>query len=86
MVDSGLRAVVTAVDLAQAPARLAGSRFDHEFLSGLPAAVDPCGERGEFHTFVTDGPGFAGPVDVTVERVVQRDGFAVAVLGTRRRR
>jgi uncharacterized protein (TIGR00290 family) len=80
MVGSGLRAVVTAVDLGQAPAWLAGRRFDHRFLSELPPTVDPCGERGEFHTFVVDGPGFAAPVDVVVGPVVRRGGFATAPL------
>lgn len=80
MVDAGVRAVVTAVDLAQAPAGLAGRWFDRELLDGLPAAVDPCGERGEFHTFVVDGPGFAAPVDVAVDRVEVDGGFATAVL------
>lgn len=80
MVDSGLRAVVTAVDLAQAPARLAGRRFDHELLGELPATVDPCGERGEFHTFVVDGPDFAAPVDVAAGEVVLEAGFATAQL------
>jgi uncharacterized protein (TIGR00290 family) len=80
MVDSGLRGVVTAVDLEQAPARFAGRRFDHEFLSELPATVDPCGERGEYHTFVVDGPDFTVPVDVGVDRVVLRGGFATAQL------
>src|SRR3712207_2240642 len=68
MVDSGLHAVVTAVDLGQAAAGFAGRRFNHEFLAELPATVDPCGERGEFHTFVTDGPDFTTPVDVVVDR------------------
>lgn len=80
MVDSGLRAVVTAVDLAQAPAGLVGRRFDHQFLRELPPTVDPCGERGEFHTFVVDGPGFAAPVKVAVGGVVTRDGHAVAAV------
>jgi uncharacterized protein (TIGR00290 family) len=80
IVDSGLRGVVTAVDLEQAPARFAGRRFDHEFLSELPATVDPCGERGEFHTFVVDGPDFTGPVEVVVDRVVLGAGFATAQL------
>lgn len=83
MVDAGLRAVVTAVDLAQAPARLAGRRFDRELLGDLPAAIDPCGERGEFHTFVVDGPGFAAPVDVAVDRVDLGGGFATARLSRR---
>jgi diphthamide synthase (EF-2-diphthine--ammonia ligase) len=41
----------------------------------LPEGVDPCGENGEFHTFVTDGPGFAQPLDVTIGDTVERDGF-----------
>ena len=80
MVGSGLRAVVAAVDLAQAPARLAGRHLDRELLDGLPASVDPCGERGEFHTFVEDGPGFARPVEVVVDGVEEEGGFAVARL------
>jgi diphthamide synthase (EF-2-diphthine--ammonia ligase) len=44
-------------------------------LRTLPASVDPCGENGEFHTFVTDGPGFARPIEVTVGETTERDGF-----------
>jgi uncharacterized protein (TIGR00290 family) len=80
MVDAGLRAVVTAVDPAQAPGRLVGREFDSAFLRDLPAGVDPCGERGEFHTFVTDGPDFAAPVSVSVGEVMTRDGHVVAEL------
>ena len=77
MVRCGLRAVVTCVDPTRAPAELAGRWFDERFLGELPAGVDPCGERGEFHTFVVDGPGFAAPVDVVVGAPVERDGFVV---------
>lgn len=77
IVRSGVRAVVTCVDPAQAPAELAGRWFDERFLDMLPAGVDPCGENGEFHTFVVDGPGFATSVNVTVGAPVQRDGFVV---------
>jgi uncharacterized protein (TIGR00290 family) len=80
MVGSGLRAVVASVDLAQAPAELAGRWFDDGFLDDLPAGVDPCGENGEFHTFVVDGPGFTTAVDVVVGAPVERDGFAVTDL------
>jgi uncharacterized protein (TIGR00290 family) len=80
MVSSGLRAVVTAVDTAQAPGRLLGRTFDHEFLRDLPADVDPCGERGEFHTFVMDGPGFAAPVSVELGTAVTRDGHRTVQL------
>jgi uncharacterized protein (TIGR00290 family) len=80
MVERGLRAVVTCVDPAQAPGDLAGRWFDARFLAELPAGVDPCGEHGEFHTFVVDGPGFAHAVDVEVGPPVERDGFVVAEL------
>jgi len=78
MVASGMRAVVTCVDPRQAPASIAGQWFDAALVGGLPASVDPCGERGEFHTFVVDGPGFSHPLDVTVGEVVERDGFVFA--------
>jgi uncharacterized protein (TIGR00290 family) len=77
---AGVRAVVTCVDTRQAPAELAGRWFDERFLDGLPSGIDPCGENGEFHTFVVDGPGFAAPVDVGLGPVVERDGFALVEL------
>jgi uncharacterized protein (TIGR00290 family) len=80
MVQRGLRAVVTCVDPAQAPGELAGRWFDARFLADLPEGVDPCGERGEFHTFVVDGPGFAHAVEVEVGVPEERDGFVVAEL------
>ncbi|MCE0765698.1 ATP-binding protein [Pseudonocardia kujensis] len=80
MIAAGLRAVVVSVDPTRMPADLAGHAFDEEFLAALPAGVDPCGENGEFHTFVTDGPGFRAPVPVTVDGVVDRDGMTVAEL------
>jgi uncharacterized protein (TIGR00290 family) len=72
---SGIRAVITCVDPAQAPKAIAGRWYDQELLRTLPASVDRCGENGEFHTFVTDGPGFAHPLDVTIGTTVERDGF-----------
>ena len=78
MAASGIRAVLTCVDPAQAPADLAGRWYDAQLLAGLPESVDPCGENGEFHTFVVDGPGFAAPLDVVVGEIVERDGFVFA--------
>lgn len=66
IVDLGLAPVVTCVDTEQLDARFAGRAYDRELLAELPAGVDPCGENGEIHTFVTDGPAFAHPVPVTV--------------------
>ena len=75
MVASGIRAVLTCVDPARLPPAFAGRQFDDDLLRDLPAEVDPCGENGEFHTFVWDGPGFAGPIQVRTGEVVTRDGF-----------
>ncbi len=75
MVDRGVRAVLTCVDPRVLPASFAGRTFDAALLADLPPGVDPCGENGEFHTFVWDGPGFSSPVDVTAGDVVERDGF-----------
>jgi uncharacterized protein (TIGR00290 family) len=71
----GVRAVVTCVDLSQAPRELAGRWYDEAFLADLPEGVDPCGERGEFHTLVVDGPGLSRPIDVVLGETVERDGF-----------
>lgn len=78
MLDAGIRAVVTCVDPKQAPRELAGRAFDADFVASLPDGVDPCGENGEFHTFVSDGPGFASPIPVATGEIVERDSFVFA--------
>ena len=80
MTAAGLRAVLTCVDPNQLDRGFAGQSFDGSLLDRLPPSCDPCGERGEFHTFAWDGPGFAQPVPVTVGEVVERDGFVFADL------
>lgn len=75
MLAAGIKAVITCVDPKQVPAELAGRHYDERFLDDLPESADPCGERGEFHTFVWDGPGFSGPIDIDVGAVTERDGF-----------
>lgn len=80
MIDGGLRALVVAVDPSRLAADFLGRGFDREFLAELPAGVDPCGEHGEFHTLVIDGPGFARPLAVTTAGVVHREGHAYADL------
>ena len=75
MLDAGLRAVLTCVDPAQLCGDFVGRRFDAELLSELPGGVDPCGERGEFHTFVLDAPGFRSPLAVEVGEIIEREGF-----------
>ncbi len=80
LVSRGFRPVITAVDLGRLPASFAGRAYDAELLADLPPTVDPCGENGEFHTFVTDGPGFRHPVKTRPGDIVVRDGFAYADL------
>ena len=75
MLAEGVRAVVTCVDPSVLPPEFSGRAFDDTLLADLPAGVDPCGERGEFHTFVWDGPGFRAPLDIEVGERVERDGF-----------
>ncbi len=75
MVDSGLRAVLICVDPKQLPAHFAGRAYDADFLAELPPGVDPCGERGEFHTFCHAGPMFEHEIAVRVGETVSRDGF-----------
>lgn len=75
MIDAGVRAVLTCVDPAQLDPSFVGRAFDEDLLQQLPDAVDPCGERGEFHTFVWDGPGFSAPIPVRAGDVISRDGF-----------
>ncbi len=78
MVASGLRAKITCVDPKVLPAEFAGRDFDAQLLADLPAGIDPCGENGEFHSFVYDGPGFRQPLAVTVVETLERDGFVFA--------
>lgn len=78
LLDLGFRAVITCVDLAQAPREIVGRWFDGALLADLPGSVDPCGENGEFHTVVVSGPGFARAIDVNVGEIVERDGFSFA--------
>ena len=75
MVASGLRARITCVDPRVLPSHFAGRDFDATFLAELPPHVDPCGERGEFHTFAYDGPMFAHRLPIESGIVVERDGF-----------
>jgi uncharacterized protein (TIGR00290 family) len=72
-VDRGFEARLVCVDTTQLDARFAGRAYDHALLDELPPTVDPCGERGEFHTFVSNGPGFRVPVPHAVGQVVLRD-------------
>jgi uncharacterized protein (TIGR00290 family) len=72
-IDQGWKAVVTCVDSRVLGRSFSGRPFDHQFLTDLPTTVDPCGENGEFHTFVHDGPLFPEPVSFVPGDVVHRD-------------
>ncbi|HEY3399591.1 MAG TPA: hypothetical protein VGK03_03075 [Geothrix sp.] len=80
MVAGGLKAVLTCVDPRVLDGAFAGRDFDGQLLAELPPSVDPCGERGEFHTCVWDGPMFRTPIPVDRGEVVARDGFVFADL------
>jgi diphthamide synthase (EF-2-diphthine--ammonia ligase) len=80
MMTAGLKATLVCVDPRTLPAPFAGRDFDATLLADLPPAVDPCGERGEFHTFAWDGPMFRHPVPIQRGEVVERDGFVFADL------
>ena len=80
MIEAGVEAHLTVVDLKKLPAAFAGRRFDLGLLDALPAGTDPCGENGEFHSFVSAGPMLKRKIAVRVGETVERDGFAFADL------
>jgi uncharacterized protein (TIGR00290 family) len=80
MIDSGIEAYLTTVDLKKLPAEFAGRRFDGDLLRELPPGMDPCGENGEFHSFVAAGPMLSERIPVRVGKTVVREGFAYADL------
>ncbi len=80
MINSGVRAKLTCVDPKLLAPEFVGREFDEQLLSEFPPEVDPCGENGEFHTFVYAGPMFHQPLSVEVGEIVSRDGFAFADL------
>ena len=71
----GFKAVVSCVDSKTLDRSFAGKTIDDDFISSLPANVDPCGENGEFHTFVYDGPNFTQPVGFALGETILREGF-----------
>ena len=78
MIDGGLRAVLTCVNPKHLDRSFAGRQFDRALLRDLPEGVDPCGERGEFHSFAYDGPMYERPVSAAPGEIVDRDGFVFA--------
>jgi uncharacterized protein (TIGR00290 family) len=78
MIREGLKAKLTCVDPSKLDRSLAGAEFDIALLKDLPSGIDPCGENGEFHTFVYDAPVFSHPIRICNGEVVERDGFVFA--------
>lgn len=78
MIAGGLKARLTCIDPAKLDASFAGRDYDAALLAELPSGVDPCGENGEFHTFVYDAPVFSAPINIRAGEVVTRDGFVFA--------
>jgi uncharacterized protein (TIGR00290 family) len=80
IIAAGVEAYLVCVDRKQLSAAFAGRSFDRTLLADFPAGVDPCGENGEFHSFVAAGPMLRGRVPLAVGATVERDGFAYADL------
>ncbi len=80
MIAGGLKANLVCVDPRILPRNFAGRAYDDSLLADLPSGVDPCGERGEFHTCVVGGPMFNGEIKTRPGEVVERDGFVFADL------
>jgi uncharacterized protein (TIGR00290 family) len=78
MIAAGVKAKLTCIDPAKLAKEFAGREFDAGLLRDLPPAIDPCGENGEFHTFVYEAPVFSRPLEVQVGEIVERDGFVFA--------
>ena len=76
MIDAGIKAYICTLDLKKLPASIAGRRFDRRLLEALPTGIDPCGENGEFHSFVSAGPMLLHEIAVKTGETVERDGFA----------
>ena len=75
MIAQGIVARIAVLDPARLPREVAGTAFDEALLAALPDGVDPCGEKGEFHTLVIDSPDFGQPLKIEEGKRVERDGF-----------
>ena len=80
MIMGGLQATITCIDPQKLSASFAGRDFNFDFINDLPENVDPCGENGEFHSCVHNGPMFTQPIQVSNGEIVERDNFVFADL------
>ena len=75
IIDSGIKAKLVCIDPKQLDQKFAGMEYSEEFVSNLPNKIDPCGENGEFHSFVYDAPFFTNPIDIVQGETIEREGF-----------
>jgi uncharacterized protein (TIGR00290 family) len=75
-IDLGFRAIITCIDTRVLDGNLVGREFDYEFLNSLPEKIDACGENGEFHTFVYDGPIFKNKLNIQKGEVFKDERFS----------
>ncbi len=74
-IELGFKAVICCIDPRKVNKEFCGREYDHSLFESLPSGVDPCGENGEFHTFVYAGPIFKNEISIKKGEVVLRDGF-----------
>ena len=84
MIDAGVKTRIVCIDPKKMPREFAGRDLDESFLRDLPEGIDPCGENGEFHTCVYDGPMFCHAIPFESGEVVERDGFVFADIKLKR--
>jgi uncharacterized protein (TIGR00290 family) len=84
MIDAGVKTRIVCIDPKKMPREFAGRDLDSEFLRDLPEGIDPCGENGEFHTCVYDGPMFRHAIRIESGEVVERDSFVFADIKLKR--
>lgn len=75
LIENGIKTIISCVDSEQIPEDFAGKNYNHDFLESLPASADPCGENGEFHSFVYNGPMFKEAIKITVGEKYKKDQF-----------
>lgn len=78
IIEHGIVAHLVSIDSRKLDRGFAGRRFDPDLLAALPPGIDPCGENGEFHTFVSAGPMFSATIPISIGEIVDRDGFVFA--------
>jgi uncharacterized protein (TIGR00290 family) len=76
IIDAGIKAIIACIDTTKLDVSFLGREFDNDFLNDLPPTVDPCGENGEFHTFVYEAPMFREPIKIAPTEIIKQQGIA----------